>query len=94
MEAQIQEHKERRAKAETQQAILTKYLGTREAAEYIGVSPSYMAKLRMADSPERGPPYAKAQRRVIYRREDLDRWVASLIVDPRDESAEPQQIAA
>lgn len=50
-----------------------RYLGTKEAAAYLGLSPKTLEKLRVTGE---GPPYAKAGRRVIYDRRDLDRWVA------------------
>jgi len=43
------------------------------AAEYVGLSASTMAKLRMSGD---GPPYSKAGARVVvYDRDDLDRWL-------------------
>ena len=50
-----------------------RYLGTKEAAAYLGLSAKTLEKLRVTGE---GPPYAKAGRRVIYDRRDLDRWVA------------------
>ena len=46
-----------------------------EAARYLGVSVSTLAKLRMVDRKAEGPGYSKINGCVIYRREDLDAWV-------------------
>ena len=46
-----------------------------EAAEYLGLSASTLAKMRLRGD---GPPYSKAGPRVvIYDRADLDAWVAA-----------------
>ena len=50
-----------------------RYLNTREAAAYLGLSPSTLARMRVTGE---GPRYSKAGRRVIYDPRDLDRWVA------------------
>ncbi len=50
-----------------------RYLDTKQAAAYVGLSVKTLEKLRVTG---RGPRYAKAGRRVIYDRRDLDRWVA------------------
>ena len=51
-----------------------RYLDTKQAAAYLGLSVKTLEKLRITG---RGPRYAKAGRRVIYDRRDLDRWVAA-----------------
>ena len=51
-----------------------RYLDTRQAGAYVGLSVKTLEKLRVTG---RGPRYAKAGRRVIYDRRDLDRWVAA-----------------
>ena len=51
-----------------------RYLDTKQAAAYLGLSVKTLEKLRVTG---RGPRYAKAGRRVIYDRRDLDRWVAA-----------------
>ena len=51
-----------------------RYLDTKQAADYLGLSVSTLEKLRVTG---RGPRYAKAGRRVIYDRRDLDRWMAA-----------------
>jgi hypothetical protein len=49
-------------------------LSTIEAARYLGLSISFLNKLRSGGG---GPRYAKVGRRVIYPRVDLDLWLAS-----------------
>ena len=50
------------------------YLRTADAAEYIGLSSSLLEKLRCNGG---GPVFRRlGQRRVVYAREDLDRWVS------------------
>lgn len=49
-------------------------LRTPQAAEYCGSSASTFEKLRLTGG---GPPYSKLGRRVVYRVEDLDAWLAS-----------------
>jgi hypothetical protein len=49
-------------------------LSTIEAAQYLGLSISYLNKLRSIGG---GPRYAKVGRRVIYPRIGLDLWLAS-----------------
>lgn len=46
---------------------------TREAADYCGSSASTFEKLRLFGG---GPVYTKIGRRVVYRIEDLDAWLA------------------
>lgn len=43
------------------------------AATYMGVSPSWLAKLRVHGG---GPVFHKLGRRVLYRQADLDAWLA------------------
>jgi excisionase family DNA binding protein len=47
-------------------------LNTEQAAQYVGLSPSTMAKLRMQGG---NVPHIKLGRRCLYRREDLDAWL-------------------
>lgn len=47
-------------------------LNTEEAAAYVGLSPSWMAKLRVFGSPI---PFRKLGRRVVYLKSDLDAWL-------------------
>jgi predicted DNA-binding transcriptional regulator AlpA len=46
-----------------------------QAAEYLGVSASTLAKWRVRGD---GPPYAKHGGVVIYDQSDVDNWLASL----------------
>ena len=51
----------------------TPVMGTVEAAAYCGSSASTFEKLRLRGG---GPVYCKIGRRVVYRVEDLDAWLA------------------
>jgi predicted DNA-binding transcriptional regulator AlpA len=52
------------------------YLTARKAAEYTGLSESYLAKLRMGTGPVQGPTYILIGLRAIrYKRSDLDTWM-------------------
>lgn len=54
------------------------YLNASGAAEYVGLSESYLAKLRMGSERQAGPRYLRVGLRSIrYRREDLDAWMQS-----------------
>ena len=52
---------------------LSRYLGPEEAAQYLGLSPKTLQRMRVTGE---GPPYVKVRRRVIYDRLDLDDWAA------------------
>ena len=52
-------------------------LRTREAAEYLGLSVSYLEKLRVMGG---GPRFAAMGRAVSYAVADLDAWAASRTV--------------
>ncbi|EYD75295.1 hypothetical protein Rumeso_03119 [Rubellimicrobium mesophilum DSM 19309] len=56
------------------------YLDPQRAAEYLGLSVSFLAKLRMAENRHRGPAFVKLGKVVLYRRTDLDQWLASHVV--------------
>ncbi len=59
-------------------------LNEKEAAQYIGMSVSYLQKDRMnGELPGRtlGPRYAKLGKRVVYLREDLDAWLQAHVVN-------------
>lgn len=47
-------------------------LNTGQAATYVGLAPSTMAKLRLSGN---GPVYSKLGRRVGYTTENLDSWL-------------------
>ncbi len=51
-----------------------------EAAAYTGVSLSHLAKLRMEINRGKGPAYAKVAGCVVYRRTDLDQWLADNMI--------------
>lgn len=53
----------------------------REAAKYLGISRSALAKSRMSNSRHDGPIYAKVAGCIIYRRSDLDAWLVSHLVE-------------
>lgn len=60
-------------------------LDPREAAEYLRSSASTLAKARMTGS---GPAYVKQNaRRVVYRRADLDAWLAGKVVTSTSDRA-------
>lgn len=44
-----------------------------EAAQFLGLSQSWLAKLRLSGD---GPPYMKVGRQVRYSQADLMRWAA------------------
>ena len=50
----------------------TIYLNTREAAEYLGLSPRTLDRYRVSGD---GPVFLKLGGRVGYLREDLDHWL-------------------
>lgn len=52
-----------------------------EAARYLNISESYLAKTRMVSDPRDGPPFARVGKAIIYRRIDLDQWLASRIAE-------------
>jgi Helix-turn-helix domain len=49
-------------------------LSTRDAARFLGVSASMLAKLRISSG---GPMFSKLGRRVVYDLVDLEEWSAS-----------------
>lgn len=49
------------------------YKRTKAAASYMGLSASYLEKMRVAGT---GPPYSKLGAAVIYHVDDLDRHAA------------------
>jgi len=50
-----------------------KLLNVNEAAERLGVSVSYLNKLRLSSSS--GPPFVKMGARVCYDQSDLSAWI-------------------
>lgn len=51
------------------------------AAEYVNLSPSLLAKMRMKSDPRTGPPFVKIGKSVIYRKADLDAWLQANLVE-------------
>ncbi len=49
-------------------------LNTEQVAERLGLSISTLAKMRLYGT---GPAYSKLGRRVVYRLEDLEAWIAA-----------------
>jgi len=49
-----------------------RYLDNKQAATYVGLSPHTLNRMRVTGE---GPLYAKAGRRVLYDRADLDAWI-------------------
>ncbi len=60
---------------------------TDEAATYLHLQPSTLETWRSARC---GPVYVKVGRRVFYRLEDLDRWLASRAVEPANDKRRPK----
>ena len=52
-------------------------LTSREAAEALRLSERTLERCRVSGF---GPPFCKLGRRVLYRQDDLDRWITSRIV--------------
>ena len=55
-------------------------LSRNEAAELLGIRPQTLAV--WASAKRGGPPYVKLNRTVRYRREDVEQYVASRVVNP------------
>ena len=57
-------------------------LSTKRAAEYLGVSDSFLRKTRMKKKPDEkrmaGPIFKKAGTKVLYTKESLDEWLNQL----------------
>ena len=50
------------------------YMTTRQTAEHLGVSTSWLEKMRVSGF---GPPYFKpSERRILYRHDEIDAWLA------------------
>lgn len=63
----------------------------RQAADYIGLSKSYLDKARCSG---KGPAFVKLGNSVIYRTEDLDEWVAANRTMPANDNSEAGRAAA
>lgn len=64
--------------------MLPDYLKTPAAAEYTQMSVPTLERKRLVGD---GPPFIKAGKSVIYRRADLDAWLASRLVRSTSEVA-------
>ena len=60
-----------------------KFLNTRQASEFLEVFSEQ--SLHMMRFQGRGPAYVRCGRKVFYRLEDLERWIASNVVTPEEE---------
>lgn len=58
----------------------SEYLRQADAARYLGISESTLAKLRMRSNRHAGPRYSKVSGCVIYRKADLDGWLEDNLV--------------
>jgi predicted DNA-binding transcriptional regulator AlpA len=66
------------------------YLTAREAANYTGLSESYLAKLRMGAGPVQSPNYILIGLRAIrYKRSDLDKWMDQRVIGDRQQNGGP-----
>ncbi len=58
---------------------MKKLLKTQDVAEMLGVSPITLAIWR---TKERGPAFVRLGRKVGYRQEDIETWLASCRIQP------------
>ncbi len=56
----------------TEEVIKQRYLNTRQAAEYLGVSAATVYRWRVVG---KGPVYSQGFRKVFYDPADLDKWM-------------------
>lgn len=59
-------------------ALKRRGLSEAEAAEYIGMSRSFLRQARMDGKRKNrtpGPPYTKIGRKILYLKDDLDTWL-------------------
>ena len=61
-------------------SVIGKNLRPDQAAAYLGISKSKLAKLRMEINRDQGPPFSKIAGCVVYRRCDLDAWIEANMV--------------
>ena len=67
---------------ETDTTALVGALNTKKAAEYIGISDSFLRKTRMKKSEIRGPTFKRFGSKVIYRIRDLEDYLDRLPSNP------------
>jgi len=65
-------------------SVVKQRLCAKEAATYLGLSASTLAKKRMTGD---GPPYFKLGRKVLYDTKILDGWLDSRICTSTSESS-------
>ena len=66
------------------------YITTQQAADHLGVSTSWLEKLRVSGF---GPPYFKpSDRLVLYRRSEIDAWISSSRRTSTSDLAEPLEV--
>jgi hypothetical protein len=61
-----------------------------EAAKFLSLQPSWLAKLRMTNA---GPRYVKLSRRVFYRRRDLVDWINARVISNTSQQSEAARAA-
>ena len=52
-------------------------LNTAAAAKYLGLSTSFLEKVRLKDSEVTGPKFKRAGTRILYLRDELDAYLES-----------------
>ncbi len=67
-------------KPQAQKSSAADILRPPQAANYLGISQSKLAKLRMKTNRSEGPRFSKISGCVVYRRVDLDAWIESNVV--------------
>lgn len=60
---------------------IREYYRPKAAAEYLGISQSTLAKLRMRNNRKNGPRFSKQGGCVVYRTADLDAWIEANIIE-------------
>ena len=58
-------------------AVEPRGLNTDAAARYTGLSPSFLEKARINKTKTPGPKFRKIGKRIIYLRDDLNRYLES-----------------
>ena len=61
--------------------VQLRHLKPKDAAAYLGISASKLAKLRLRANRAAGPAFVKLAGCVLYRREDLDAWIETNLVN-------------
>lgn len=60
------------------------YMNTKQLAQHLSLSVSFLEKLRLAGD---GPPFAKLGKKVVYRVHDVEAWIESRVVKSTSESS-------